>query len=301
MKLKIILFLTGSFLISSLFTSIICFKLRKDSPEKTLSLFTILTVLCSREDLCPILFDNTTTTLPEILEKIHLHPTVPPIIWSFWFSSEQKMGPLREQGINTMATRFGVPVIFLTEKTIQPFLQWSIHPALQYASKMHMADYFRIYFCYHYGGGYADLKLYMEGTQKWTPFFQELEDAQEADVLGVPEIGPYGVASPPNQSLGEFHYRLISNGFFIAKRNNDYFYKVHQRQNDLLTNLTAELIKHPAPYDRCCRDHEQGYPIDWSGLLGQIMSSVGVTIEPWEKRILRKLTYPPYGNYVDEK
>ena len=262
------------------------------NPPAMLSAADILHVLCSL---------TSSACAPNLsLPSLRRHPDVPPLIWTFWFSSRRQLGPLRRQGAETMASRFGVPVVLLDERSIAPFLQWPVHPALRYVSALHKADYYRIYFCLHYGGGYADLKLYSEQTQSWVPFFQQLESAPHAYVLGVPEIGEYGVASPPNRSLGQYYYRLISNGFFISRRNNAYFAEVHRRQNAYLSSVAEALEQHPAPHDRCCRDHEAGYPIDWSGLLGQIMSVVGVEMESWEERILRRLAYPPYGAYQDD-
>jgi len=254
----------------------------------------ILDDLC-RTSACPIYFESSNTSLDETLAKMRASPDVPPVIWAFWFSKDMA-GPRRE-GAKVMPSRFGVPLILLNSETIKPFLQWPVPRALKFASKNHISDFFRIYFLFHYGGGYADVKPYLASTKPWTQFFQVLATSIEADVMGAPEIGPHGVGSPPGKSLGQFHYRLISNTFLMAKRNNPYLAEVHRRQLEIFEKKAKDLELHPAPFDRCCFNHEGGYPLRWVEVMGEIMAEVGVTVEPWEKRILRILPFPKWGAY----
>ena len=66
------------------------------------------------------------------------------------------------------------------------------------------------------------------------------------------------IASPPMNDfkggsfgpLREYHKKLIQSlGFYIARKNNEYLKKVHNKQNSILQNIT-KLLKNILPLTR---------------------------------------------------
>ena len=79
-------------------------------------------------------------------------------LFCFW-TGDNPMSPNRLKALTTMANS-GLEVIFLTKENIEGWVLDSdpLHPAFQYLSAIHRADYLRMYFMHHYGGGYSDIK-----------------------------------------------------------------------------------------------------------------------------------------------
>jgi hypothetical protein len=194
--------------------------------------------------------------------------TIPRVVWTFWFSPN--ISSNRQQALGSMHETLKVPVIVLTSHNISRFLRWPVHPAVDYLSDVHKADFFRIYFMLHYGGGYSDVKRMVE---PWTTFFTNFDDPN-VWIVGVPEI-PNGVAVAPGATYPADYYKsMISNGFMIARANNRILQEVHDMQNTILDEKLELLRKHPPPHPRCCQAHENGYPLRWAELLGEIMAFV---------------------------
>jgi hypothetical protein len=61
----------------------------------------------------------------------------------------------------------------VTDNNIAFFTKWYVHPGVQYLSGNHKADYFRVYFMYYYGGGYADIKRQVGSWQKYLAAFRD--------------------------------------------------------------------------------------------------------------------------------
>ena len=219
---------------------------------------------------------------------------VPFVVWTFWFGHEDLESDVPEMSVNRreslalMRAHLEVPIQLVTTANLKEYTKWYVHPAVQYLSGVHKADYFRIYFLLYYGGGYSDLKRW---TSSWKSAFDAFEDP-DTWVVGVPEILG-GVASPPHKDLSKSYGVLISNGFFIARRGNEYFRKVHARQNAILDKHWKSLRANPAPNAICQYDCPK-YPLRWAELLGEIMSEYGIE---YQKHLKHKLVMPNLTNY----
>ena len=180
---------------------------------------------------------------------------------------------------------------FLSKSSRAPIcasIRSGTHPAVDFLSGVHKADYFRIYFLLHYGGGYSDIKRW---TSSWKDAFGSFADPNTW-VVGVPEI-PGGVASPPHKDFSDSYDVLISNCFFIARRGNAYFKKVHARQNAILDEHFESLKANPASNPICQYDCPE-YALRWAEILGEIMSEYGVE---FHEHFRRTLVMPDLSNY----
>ena len=220
--------------------------------------------------------------------------TVPFIVWTFWFdhgdltSDVPEMSENRRESLALMRAHLEVPIQLITTANLAEYTKWYVHPAVQYLSGVHKADYFRIYFLLHYGGGYSDIKRW---RSSWKSAFDPFDDP-DTWVVGVPEIAG-GVASPPDTDHSNSHGVLISNCFFIARKGNEYFRKVHARQNAILDKHWESLRTNPAPNAVCQYDCPD-YPLRWEELLGEIMSDYGVV---FQRHFSRTLVMPDLSNY----
>ena len=100
-------------------------------------------------------------------------------------------------------------------------------------------------FLLYYGGGYSDIKRWQSS---WRSAFSAFEDP-ETWIVGVPEIAG-GVASPQIKTFPKhttYSYRTV----FISRKGNEYFRKVHARQNEILDEHYAALKANPAPNAVC--------------------------------------------------
>ena len=61
------------------------------------------------------------------------------------------------------------------------------HPAYQWLSYTHRADYLRCYFMHFYGGGYADIKEYAKDNN-WRQCFEMMDNDENVWAIGQKEI-----------------------------------------------------------------------------------------------------------------
>ena len=218
-----------------------------------------------------------------------INQDIPNIVWVFWFG--KPMSERRRQSLKEMERNLKVPITLVTEENLKDYLKWPVHPSVPHLSKIHQSDYYRIYFCLHYGGGYADIKPIQED---WRPHFQTLRKNPDIWVIGVPEIFQT-VRNLTGEGEARNHSKYIRQSWFIVKPNNAYFEAIHEEQNRLLDLKGELLLKHPPTHDRCCQRGENGYPFFWEELLGQVMCRKAPT---FFKHIAPLMKVPSYEGYL---
>lgn len=227
--------------------------------------------------------------LGEYLDACASNDAVPEVIWTFWMS--EQMSSKRQKSLTEMESVLKVPVILVTAKNLTQFLRWPLHPAFKYLSDIHKSDILRIYFMYHYGGGYTDIKPMVE---PWDVYFQEFNDPN-VWMVGVPET-PNGVAHRPNQPFPADYYKsMISNGFMIARRGNRLLQEVYEMQRQIMDFHAKALEEHPAPEPRCCLQPRDGYPLRWAELMGENMAIVA---GKYIGHLARKMKMPDLSDYL---
>ncbi len=240
------------------------------------------------------------------IENFNNLPYPPKICWIFWFGDE--MSQKRKQNIEIIKKNIGLKVNLITKQNIQQYLKWPVHPAVKYLSGVHKSDYYRIYFLLHYGGAYTDIKSI---PQNWTDYYKHFKNPS-VWVIGM-EAYRDEIASPPMDNFkgGSFgplrkHYKkLILPGFFITRKNNEYFKKIHAKQNKILDKHFKSLKKHPAPYSRCCMNYSHQevlnepskYPLRWAEILGEIVHEYGIIYHKHVKKVIKRISTDPI-NYL---
>ena len=223
---------------------------------------------------------------------------VPYVAYGFWFGD--KMKGERENVYKQLAANIGPPFYLITIDNISDFEspKHPFNPAVQYTLKykkgmsgVHLADYFRTYISYHYGGAYHDIKLrlnYQSISKYWEIFADPniwvvgMPNLQGG--AGDPEIFEYILRQEGNSSDlrltkdGNWDYRnmvdskLICNGGWIARPKTTIFKKVNAFVEMRLGSKFKMIQMHPVhDFSRCCQKNEvPGYPIGWTSIQGTI-------------------------------
>lgn len=221
------------------------------------------------------------------------------VVFCLWTGNEI-MSNNRLQAIWSIFSNVGCPVAFLNRGTIGEWVrpEFPLHPAFQYLSSVHKADYLRCYLMHHFGGGYTDIKL---TSKTWGPFFDQLE-ASDKLALGYTEV-PHGIPHVEGEFgdlLRRSHAELIGLCAFIFKKNT-VLTKEWLEQTDRLLDAKLPLLQqHPAqhPMDQTGVILPNGqasqYPLRWAELLGEIFHPL---IYKHRKKLLLAPIEPYFGNY----
>jgi hypothetical protein len=200
------------------------------------------------------------------------------IIWCFW-TGDNAMSDQRKQCLDSIEQTTECEVVLVTKATLVNFLHpgHPLHIAYPWLSETHRADYLRAYFLYHYGGGYADIKMQ---TGSWIKSFEDMEANRGLIAVGYPEVS-YGVSgyltTESGDQLSAYWRLLIGNCAYIFRRNTDFMRLWFDRLHGILDERCDALKLHPArfPQDFQGAEHNgtvSGYPLFWSEILGDIFS-----------------------------
>lgn len=191
---------------------------------------------------------------------------------------------------------------FITENNLSDWIVEGspLHPAYQYLSAIHRADYLRVYFMHHYGGGYADIKHI---SSSWIPSWDNLFKSDKW-AIGYREIGPRGVAMVPSLNyirllLNWKH--LIGNCAYIFQPGTPFTTEWLFLTNKFLDKKLDILIANPAsvPEDykgRIIGHKSSLYPIRWSEMLGNIFHPLCLK---YSNNILYSLPSPDFNSNYD--
>lgn len=217
-------------------------------------------------------------------------------LFCFW-TGDNPMSSNRLKALATMENS-GLEVTLLTRKNIESWIldYDPLHPAFQYLSAIHRADYLRMYFMHHYGGGYSDIKNI---NHSWIAAANELKNSRSY-LNGYPEIGWRGVAR-----VGGFSYiwlvlnvqKLVGNGAYLARPRTDLTFEWREKANAVLTSNFEALQKNPArhPEDfkgRWVDGRKSTYPLRWTQLLGDIFHPLCLK---YSDHIIRTLSAPEFS------
>jgi hypothetical protein len=189
---------------------------------------------------------------------------VRPSIAVCWFGPE--MPPARARMMRQLEEMSGVRVRLVTESNLPLVAEFPLHPAFEYLSATHKADYMRTYMMHVHGGGYSDVK----GTGgSWLPAFEAMSDF-DVWINGYPETGRASVAYSPAKDRW---WELVGNCAYICRPRTPLTTEWFGEMNRLLDSKLEALRANPAkrPDDRA----EWGpYPIQWNEMLGRIFHKV---------------------------
>jgi hypothetical protein len=143
-----------------------------------------------------------------------------------------------------------------------------LHPAYEFLSETHKADYLRTYFMNFHGGGYSDIKV---TTGSWKSAFMALAADDNKWINGYPEF-PTGVAYLPH---AKYWNTLVGNGAYICKPNTPLTNLWYSEMIKLLDERFEALRENPArhPQDQHGLNGSK-YPLEWNEMLGRIFHRI---------------------------
>jgi hypothetical protein len=158
-------------------------------------------------------------------------------------------------------------VVLVTKKTLSDYIlpENPLHPAYEYLSETHKADYLRTYFMNFHGGGYSDIK---RTSGSWKHAFDSMESS-DSWICGYKEIEG-GVAYGPHVDKWR---ELVGNGSYICKPLTPLTMEWYSEMLSLLDTKLEKLRLHPSSFPQDCAE-VSSYPIEWNELLGRIFHKV---------------------------
>lgn len=200
----------------------------------------------------------------------------PEVIFGFW-TANNPLTENREKSITSIKRNCGVEFKLITPTNLSEYEQSDhpFHPAFQYLSAVHKADYLRTYFMHFYGGGYTDIKPH---TQSWRPLFKLLNCDPSAIALGYPENKPKDIAYTKhftpflgnkrkiNRHIERNYKELIGNCAYIFKPRTSFTELWLTECERRLSLSLSDLKRNPGNL----YGNNPGYPLPWNSILGQI-------------------------------
>ena len=206
----------------------------------------------------------------EIDDSASITKPVERVIYCFWTGTNE-MSENRKRCFDSICQNTGVPVKLITPDNLSEYIlpEHPLHPAFQYLSLVHKADYLRCYFMHFYGGGYCDIKNI---GQSWSDCFEKINKSDKY-ILGYPEpnaeCSAYVDVVEPilKQDVKKKWPLLIGNCAYICRPRTKFTEEWYVEQNKRLDYYYESLKEHPATDPM---GQENGYPIPWQQILGAI-------------------------------
>jgi hypothetical protein len=73
-------------------------------------------------------------------------------LFLIWFGGLENMSANRKKCLDSIYQHAGVDIVLITEDNLNHWLVEPLHPAFEYLSLTHKADYLRSYLMHFYGG-----------------------------------------------------------------------------------------------------------------------------------------------------
>lgn len=217
------------------------------------------------------------------------------VIYCFWTGSNE-MSEKRKQCLDSIINNSGVPVKLITPENISEYIlsEYPLHPAFQFLSSVHKADYLRCYFMQFYGGGYCDIKA-IRGS--WVDCFSRFNNSNKY-IMGYPEpneeCSAYVDIVEPilKKDVKNYWPLLIGNCAYICRPQTKFTYEWFTELNNRLDFFLNELKEHPATDPM---GQANGYPIPWQRILGAIFHPL--CLKYHNKIIQDKRIMPSFKDY----
>ncbi|GEM_PF-200552 len=197
------------------------------------------------------------------------------VIYCFW-TGDNEMNTNRKEAIKTIEKNVNVKVKLITKDNLQKYVlpNFPLHESYNYLSDVHKSDYLRCYFMHHYGGGYTDIKAH---DKSWSNAFFQLNKNKDAFAIGYREINAKGVGYVDlfyeeenvkflNRDMEKHFFYLLGNCSYIFRPYTSFTYEWITELHRRLDILSKDLKENSG---NVMGDNE-GYPIAWTAILGQI-------------------------------
>jgi len=177
-------------------------------------------------------------------------------IYCIW-SGTNPMPPRRLECFKKLARTTRCKITLITPDTLDKWIlpEHPLHPAYQYLSDVHKADYLRCYLMHFYGGGYTDIKL--QGGP-WNQAFDDM-DKYGWMINGYP-VSYVGHATPLCKDVW---YNVLATNAIICKPNTPFTNRWYKNIIELLDKKLDELRKKPATHPYAQAADGLGYPLEY--------------------------------------
>ena len=217
------------------------------------------------------------------------------VISCFWTGTNE-MSENRKRCFETIVQNAGVHVKLITPENLEEYIlpEYPLHPAFQYLSLVHKADYLRCYFMHFHGGGYCDIKNI---EQPWTDCFDRLDKSNKY-LIGYPELNAecsayVDVVEPEiKRDVKKRWPLLVGNCAYICRPLTKFTDEWFSEQNKRLDFYYESLKKHPATDPM---GQENDYPIPWQYILGAVFHPL--CLKYHDKIIQNKRITPIFKDY----
>lgn len=197
-----------------------------------------------------------------------------PNLFCFW-TGDNLMDSNRKNALSSLSNT-NLNVVFIDKYSLKNFIHpnYPLHPAYNYLSAVHRADYLRTYFMHVYGGAYSDIKF---TTSDWSLAFNTLKESSFI-ASGYTEPSFSGVEGPNffHKFILRLNYKnLIGNCAYIFKPNSFFTLEWYNNMITVLDKKEGLLKIHPAAvpedhYNKLIQSKRSMYPLRWTEMLGDI-------------------------------
>lgn len=217
------------------------------------------------------------------------------IIYQFW-TGKNKISENRLKGIQSMKNINIQSVLLYHDDIMNKILpNYPLHPIYQYLSENHKSDYLRCYFMHHFGGGYADIKVY-SANNNWAECFNMINNHPEYEVIGQAEFA--AGTFPEYRSRGILN-KLVANGYFIVRPYSNFSTRWWNAVNAKLDEKFEIVKRYPAefPRDGIGSNKTSKYPMRWAEVQGEIFHRICYEMRSTpavQPRLITGRTLEPY-------
>lgn len=193
------------------------------------------------------------------------------ILFCFWMG-ENPMSEQRKQALHSLRVNSECMVTLITAENLKKWIKpnASLHPAFEYLSAVHKADYLRAYFMHHYGGAYSDIKPISSSLRT---AFQSLNHP-DYWIVGYGESSPTDIAHIEDKRvrsiLQSAYSQILGVCQYVSKPNTMFTREWLEQIHIVLDKYHSKLEEYPAPYPRAMREEIPSYALSWTEIGGQI-------------------------------
>ena len=198
------------------------------------------------------------------------------LIYAFW-TGDNEMSHDRRACMTSLLEKSGVDVLLVTPDNLKENIlsNYPLHPAYEYLSLTHRADYLRCYFMHHLGGGYSDIK---KTSASWRKSFEDLDASDSSYVNGYPELNADCVAMVGGDlylALRANYQKVVGCSAFMCKSNTPFTEEWYNSVNNILDILMPYLVESPAKHPQekfgmIIDGRPSKYPLRWTEILGNV-------------------------------
>ena len=192
------------------------------------------------------------------------------------WTGDNIMSSARQECLKQLKEISECNVVLITKQNLHEYIlaEHPLHPAYEYLSETHKADYLRTYFMNFYGGGYSDIK---KTTGSWVKSFEDLRNSKYW-ICGYKERNAGDIAYAPNSAKWN---ELIGNCAYISKPQTPLTKDWYNAMINFLDTKLEELKRNPSRHPQDSKESGSGYPIEWNEMLGRIFHNVSYTYKEY--------------------